>query len=186
MRIDRKILITFLTTILVGVIIIVSFSSVATINLSESASWDAGQITLEEELLNLDRLARDQALLVNEYFEQILADMNLLANFAEDLINSRISVVPRLSYIGIPSQDPDFTPPPGLQFSELYGTEVSYATSAYFVPGINSVNQISDEMGDLIDATSNLDYITIDIATPSRLYRTLYSLVKGSRYESAR
>ena len=169
MRIDRKILITFISTILVGVIIIVSFSTIATVNLSKSASSDASEITLEEELLNLDRLARDQASLVNQYFEQILSDMNLLANFADDLVNSRLSITPRESYVGIQAQDPNFSDPPGLQESPIYGTEVTYAASAYFVPGIDSVDQISNEMQDLIDITSNLDYIfqTLFSSNPS-------------------
>lgn len=165
MRIDKKILLTFLTTILVGMIIIVSFSSFATINLSGSASSDAGKITLEEELLNLDRLARDQALLVNAYFEQILSDMNLFANFAEDLVNSRIPILPRESYVGIKSQDSNFSNPPGLQHSPLYGFEVSYAASAYYIPGIDSVDQISNDMAELVNTSSNLDY----------LFQTLFS-----------
>ncbi|MFV2015362.1 MAG: hypothetical protein ACC656_08040, partial [Candidatus Heimdallarchaeota archaeon] len=159
MRIDRKILITFLTTILVGMVIIVGFSSVSTAKLSESASMDAGKITLEEELLNLDRLAKDQALLVNAYFEQILSDMNLFANFADDLINSRIPVTPRESYTGIRAQDSNFSDPPGLQYSPIYDIDVSYAASAYYLPGIDSVDQISNDTAELINNTSNLDYI---------------------------
>ena len=74
MKINKKIMITFLGTIMIGVLIIVSFSSIATILTSQSAADNAANITLNEELLNLKRLAKDKSVLVDAYFEDNFID----------------------------------------------------------------------------------------------------------------
>ncbi|MHA2202281.1 MAG: tetratricopeptide repeat protein [Candidatus Hodarchaeales archaeon] len=178
MRIGQKIIVTFLATILLGVIVIVSFSSIATFLFSSSAADDAAQITLEEELLNLDRLAGDKSTLVDSYFEEIATEITFLANYAEDLFNGRIPIESRPSYYG-ETTDESTTPP---EFNPITGR--SYYASAWYIPeaqpntslpGYRPLSSLSDQqIWSLVNISSNLDYAFKTVYSSNPVYLTFY------------
>ncbi|MHA2244169.1 MAG: tetratricopeptide repeat protein [Candidatus Hodarchaeales archaeon] len=172
MRIGRKIIITFLGTILLGVLVIVSFSSIATILFSSSAADEAAQITLDEELLNLDRLAGDKSTLVDSYFEEIATEITFLANYAEDLFNGRIPIKPRPSFYG-ETTDESTTPP---EFDAVSGR--SYDASAWYIPEFdpvsNPLNSLDNEIMSLVNISSNLDFAFKTLYSSNPVYITFY------------
>jgi tetratricopeptide (TPR) repeat protein len=153
LKINQKILLTFLVTILIGILIIVGFSILSTVQFSESAADDATKITLSEELKNLDRLAKDQALLLQEHFIQMKSEINFLANYAEDILNDELNIGPVTSYYGDASNDDNWVAPPN--FVE---TQVSYEASAWYVPNIDSIDELSATTWTFVNKSSNVDY----------------------------
>ncbi|MHA2275689.1 MAG: hypothetical protein ACXAC2_07985, partial [Candidatus Kariarchaeaceae archaeon] len=165
---------TFTLTIFIGLIIIIGSSSIFTISFYRTASDDAGEVVLDEELINLERLVKDKALLIEGQFDQLTAEVRYLANYAEDLFNGRIPVTPRDTYIGIGSQDPSFQAPPNIEFSPMQNAEVSFEASAYYVPEITSITEIDTGPTSMITNSSYLDFAFQSIFTANPLYMDAY------------
>lgn len=173
-KLDTKIMITFISTILLGLLVIVGTSSSLTISFSNSATDDAGNVLLEEELINIERLVKDKATLIDEYFDQITAEVNYLAKFAEEIFNDRLPLSPRTSYIGVPSLDSNFEYPENFQHSQLQNRVSSFETSAYYLHGLDSVDNIDQNTQTYIDKSSNLDFAFKSIFTANPLYIDAY------------
>ncbi|UCE12300.1 MAG: VWA domain-containing protein [Candidatus Heimdallarchaeota archaeon] len=171
-KIGKKIIVTFLGTIIIGVLVIVGFSSIATIIFSSAAADEAAEITLDEELLNLNRLARDKSSLVKSYFEEIATEITFLANYAEDLFNGRIPIQPRPSYYGETTVE-STTPP---EFDAETGR--SYYASAWYIPefhpDLNPLSSLNNKIWSLVDISSNLDHAFKTVYTANPVYITFY------------
>ncbi|MHA2074858.1 MAG: tetratricopeptide repeat protein, partial [Candidatus Hodarchaeales archaeon] len=186
MKINKKIMITFLGTIMIGVLIIVSFSSIATIISSQSAADNAANITLEEELLNLDRLARDKSILVDAYFDEIASELNFLRNYAEDLFNGRISLETRQSFYGETSNES--SEPPEMFYDPIDDRWISLYASGWYIPEAQPnisrsdarepvyipITSLSAEIWDLVNISSNLDYAFKSIFESNPVYLSFY------------
>lgn len=155
-------------------VIIIGSSSAFTISFSNSASDDAGQIILEEELINLERLVKDKALLIEGYFDQFIAEIRFLSNYAEDLFNGRIPIESRDTYIGIPSQDPSYEAPANMAFSQMQNAEVSFEASSYYVPGITTIADIDSNLMSMITNSSYMDFAFKSIFAANPLYIDAY------------
>ncbi len=172
MKIGKKIIITFLGTIIIGVLVIVGFSSMATIIFSSAAADDAAEITLNEELLNLNRLAKDKSSLVKSNFEKIASEITFLANYAEDLFNGRIPIQTRPSYYGETTVE-STTPP---EFDPVIGR--SYYASAFYIPEFdpdsNPLSSLNNKIWSLVNISSNLDFAFKTIYDSNPIYETFY------------
>ncbi len=186
MKISKKIIVTFLGSIVIGVLVIAGFSSIATILFSQSAADEAAQITLNEELLSLDRLARDKTIFVNAYFEEIAAQLNFLKNYAEDLFNGRIPIETRPSYYGETSTES--SEPPGMHHDVVNDRWISYYASAWYFPDAQPnasrsdlkepeyvpLSELSDEVWALVNTSSNLDFAYKSVFDANPLILQIY------------
>ena len=186
MKIGKKIIITFLGTIIIGVLVIVGYSSIATMLFSQSTADEAAQITLDEELKNLDRLAEDKSALVDGYFKEIASQLNFLKNYAEDLFNGRLPLETRPSYYGETSSEPSQLPV--MEYDPVNDRWISYSASAWYYPDAQPnasrsdekepdyipLSSLSDEVWSLVNVSSNLDFAYKSIFNANPLIITIY------------
>jgi hypothetical protein len=150
-----KILVTFLGTLLIGMIISIVLSTVSVVSFSQDAADNSADTIKDEELLSLDRLAGDKSLLIEEFFNQIVSEMALLENMATDLFNGRLGVTQLSSYNNIATIDP--SEPPNIQYDEINDRTVSFEASGWYLPGISSLDEVDHDIWSLVNISSNLD-----------------------------
>jgi tetratricopeptide (TPR) repeat protein len=167
-----KILTTFLGSLLVGILITIIISTVAVISFSQNAADDSADTILEEELQNLNRLANDKSILIEEFFAQIAGEFVLLKSFASDLFNNRMNVSELPSYYGDIDLDPNI--PPNLKYDDKYDRIASYDASVWYVPGITSLSQVDINTMNLVNSSSNLDYVFKTLIAANPAYSSIY------------
>ncbi|MFW9993613.1 MAG: tetratricopeptide repeat protein [Candidatus Odinarchaeota archaeon] len=170
---NGKILVVFLGTLLIGIIAMVSFSAAGMISFSQSAASKSEEIILQEELLNLDRLAKDKAIVINEYFVEIISEANFMTDYATDLFNGKINAEPVKSYFGDADAGPGLENPP-MVYSELHKLEVSYEASAWWQFGLENINNVPSSVMQQVNQSSNLDYVFKILFDQNPLYLWTY------------
>ncbi|MHA2253238.1 MAG: tetratricopeptide repeat protein [Candidatus Kariarchaeaceae archaeon] len=153
-------------------LITIILSTTSVVSFSQNAADDSADTILDEELENLDRLTNDKSLLIDEYFGQILSEFSLLEKFTDNLFNERLNVSELPSYYSIPSIDP--TVSVILEHDDVNDREVSFKVSGWYVPEISSIDQVSDEVMNLVDISSNLDMAFRTLYQANSAYSNLY------------
>ncbi|MCY3414345.1 MAG: tetratricopeptide repeat protein [Candidatus Heimdallarchaeota archaeon] len=168
LNLRNKIIITFLGSLLVGILILTVVNAIQ-ISQFSNTSGDITYNAMEaEELSNLDRIASDKALLVYEYIRAVVTDINMAFEFADALFKGEISVDAIDSHWAdssidpwVPQQDPNYDL--DLFVSDYYGLGSAYwGASTIYLPNINNAAEyagINQATQDLIDLSSALEYV---------------------------
>ena len=169
-----KIIVSILGTLLIGILLVVSVSSVLVFNFSSESADQTFQTMKQEELSNLQSIATDTSLLVDEYIQSVKTDILLARDFATDLFNGRVNATPISSYWA--DSKLDTRTPPGKFVDDYYGLGVaSWDVSTIYAPGVTSNSQFTQFMQDhksLIDVSSNLEFIfkTLHASNPNYIW----------------
>ncbi|MHA1991604.1 MAG: tetratricopeptide repeat protein [Candidatus Hodarchaeales archaeon] len=164
---NGKILFTFLGSLLVGIILMVSISTVASIGFTLQAANNVAENSLNEALKTQMDLVRQKASVVNESLNEFSTDISFLASYAEDLFNDRISVDPLPGFplgYGI-ENDPEWIEPIGYNFSEKHHQKISLEVSGFYMAnstpnGVTTIDSIRNDpdLMSLVNQSSNLDF----------------------------
>jgi len=165
-------------TLLVGIILTVGLSSFFIVRFSKNTADNSSEVMLTEELLSLDRLARDKSSLIEEYLGQIASEFKFLSSFATDLFNNRMKVTKLNSFYGDNRVDSN-TPSDYPKYEQKNDRQVSYEASAWYSPQINPdgnspLRVIGESEMDLIDKSSNLDIAFRTLYSANSAYTNLY------------
>ncbi|MDH5402446.1 MAG: tetratricopeptide repeat protein, partial [Candidatus Heimdallarchaeota archaeon] len=169
---QKKVLVTILGSLLLGIVIIMGLNISSVRNFSTESTDITFNAMKNEELENLARIANDRALFVNEFFKIIADDLNSQWSYATELLNGNINVTPIESYWADPDIDARIAP--GEFLDEFYGP-VSWEVSTIYLPGISNsleYGAIDESTKSLIDETSNLDFIykTLHASNPEYVW----------------
>jgi tetratricopeptide (TPR) repeat protein len=164
---NGKILFTFLGSLLVGIILMVSISTVSSIGFTLQAANNVADNSLNEAKRTQMDLTRQKASVVNESLNEFLTDINFLASYASDLFNGNISVSPRNDFplgYGI-ENDPEWIEPANYDFSAKHNQPISLEVSGFYMSnstdnGITTINSIRNNQSlmELVNRSSNLDF----------------------------
>ncbi|MFX0100124.1 MAG: VWA domain-containing protein [Candidatus Hodarchaeota archaeon] len=156
--ISRKIKRNILGFMIFGVISIALVAFGSSWFFSENSANTSSGVLLDEELDNLNRLVKQKAIVVNEYFKEYTSQVEYLAGFASDLFNDRIPAIPRRNYYGdLDVATVKETPP--LVYSEKHKRMVSFNYSAWYFPNISLESECNASVISLVNKSSNLDFV---------------------------
>jgi len=172
-----KVLATILGTLLIGIIISVSITSITITQFANQSSDLTFNTMREEELNSLDRLALDRSLLVEEYFAAVSTDVEVMFDFASNLFNNNITGQPRTTYWADPAIDAR-QPPGSNTVSDYNGFGfASWDYSTIFVPGVENptdYNNLPQTTQEMINQSSMLDYVFQSIHASNPNYIWIY------------
>ncbi|MCK5239327.1 MAG: tetratricopeptide repeat protein [Candidatus Thorarchaeota archaeon] len=147
MDISKRIVITFVIVSLIPILFISAISTYTIVNVSNENAADAAVALENEEIANLERIAGDTALFIEERMQNYIDGVYLMENYAEDLFNGRISATPQHSYYWDSTVELAETgmSVPGIEYNDLYYYElensvvmspgmISYNVSTYYMP----------------------------------------------------
>ncbi len=184
MDISKRIIITFVTVSLIPILFISAISAYTIFNVSNENAVDAAAALESEEIANLERIAGDTALFIEERMQSYIDGVYIMENYAEDLFNGRIIADPQEVYFW--DQDleaADGHPVPGLNPSvydpEYNSNYISFETSSYYMPrnyyptpGDPLTLDTTTEY--LLNVSSNMDNIFRSLRNMSSDYIWLY------------
>lgn len=155
--IRRRILISFVLLLVIPVIILSGLNIAGILILSRDNAQDSGEALRLEELNNLQRIANDTSLFIEETFQKVSDEATTLADYTSDLFNGRINAAPRPYYYWDASKYPSI---PGLYYDPFYGIDVSFEVSCYYVPPTtmnSSYDDLSPGAVEILETSSNID-----------------------------
>ncbi len=171
-----KILVSILGTLIVGILLVVSVSSYMVFNFSTESADQTFEVMKQEELSNLQVVAKDTSLLVDEYIKGVRTDIKMAWEYATDLFNGRVNATPIESYWADSSVD--LRTPPGKFVEDYYGLgPASWDVTTIFAPGVTTPGQFGQFQQDhrsLIDTSSNLEFIFKSIHASNPNYIWIY------------
>ncbi len=150
MDISKRIVITFVAVALIPILVISVFSATTIFNVSNENALEASAALESEEIANLERIAGDTSLFIDERMQNYIDGVYMMEQYAEDLFNGRINATPRHSYYW--DSDAEFAETgmvvPGVQYNDLYYYEldngvvmspgmISFDVSTYYMPRPN-------------------------------------------------
>ncbi|MFW9907200.1 MAG: cache domain-containing protein [Candidatus Thorarchaeota archaeon] len=134
MDISKRIVITFVVVSLIPILFISAISITTIFNVSNENAADAATALQNEEIANLERIAGDTALFIEERMQNYIDGVYMMEEYAEDLFNNRISADPQESYFWdpdlqgyVPGLDPLYNP-------EYDSYDISFDVSCYYMP----------------------------------------------------
>ncbi|RDE15447.1 MAG: hypothetical protein C4K49_06360 [Candidatus Thorarchaeota archaeon] len=98
MDISKRIVITFVTVALIPILVMSGLAAYTIYNVSSENASDAGDALEAEEKANLERLANDTALFIEESMQSYIDGVYIMEKYCEDLFNGRINASPQESY----------------------------------------------------------------------------------------
>ena len=168
-----KILVTILGSLLAGLIIMISLSTVVVIHFAEDSADDTADAMRDEELKNLDRLTADKAELVDVHFKEVEAEMHLFESYVNDLFNGEVNTSHYTSYNGVTTIQAEL-PPGGLVYEQKYNRSVNYESSVWYIPGLSSLDELDNDTRELINLSSNLDIVFKTIRESNPAYSGIF------------
>jgi tetratricopeptide (TPR) repeat protein len=175
-------MIAFLLLLILPVTFLAGLNTVEIVITSDSNANDSANALKEEELANLDRLAADEGVFIEETFQQYVSEVTMLDNYTEALFSNEINATTRRSYywneIGYPGRE-------GVPNTDYYDSpDISFDVSCYYlppsqIPGGNAINfdpdtDLSLEMERVINTSSNMDTMFINMHEANQDYVWIY------------
>lgn len=138
MKISKKIIIAFVAVSLIPMLFISAISVMTIFNVSNENANDAAAALQNEEIDNLQRIAGDTALFIEERMRNYIDGVFLMEQYAEGLFNGRINATPQDFYFWNPTLEAGRGHPvPGLDpgYNPDYDSyDISFETSCYYMP----------------------------------------------------
>lgn len=138
MKISKKIVIAFVAVSLIPMLFISGISVMTIFNVSNENANDAAAALQNEEIANLQRIAGDTALFIEERMQNYIDGVYMMEHYAEDLFNGRINATPQEYYFWDPAEEAARGHPvPGLDsdYNPDYDSyDISFETSCYYMP----------------------------------------------------
>ena len=98
MDISKRIVIAFVTVSLIPILVMSGLAAYTIYSVSNENAGDAGDALETEEKANLQRLANDTALFIEESMQNYIDGVYMMEKYCEDLFNERINATPQASY----------------------------------------------------------------------------------------
>ncbi|NHJ84669.1 MAG: tetratricopeptide repeat protein [Asgard group archaeon] len=166
MRIRERIMVTFIILLILPPIVMITASSVRISQLSKENAEDSSAALLTEELEHLQRLSSDESQKINEFFDQVVAEVTMLDNYTEQLFENKISITPYQSYWWDSVLEFAETGRiiPGISYNADYDSDISFDCSCYYLPRDKITSALggdpfawTPELEVLLNYSSNMD-----------------------------
>ncbi len=177
MDISKRIIIIFVTVSLIPILFISAISVTTIFNVSNENAADAAVALENEEIENLQRIAGDTALFIEERMQNYIDGVYLMEQYAEDLFNGRVNATPQDYYFWNPTLEAsNGHPVPGLTpaYDPLYESyDISFETSCYYMP-----RNYYPTPGDPFDFSSNptTEYFLNVSSNMDNIFRSLHEM----------
>ncbi|NWF96771.1 MAG: cache domain-containing protein, partial [Candidatus Thorarchaeota archaeon] len=174
MEISKRIVVAFVSVALIPILAISGISGVTIFNLSNENAADASAALRAEELANLERVANDTALFIQERVQNYIDGVYMMEKYAEDLFNDRINATPQHSYYWDWEEEYAETGMlvPGRHYEERYGSsDISFNVSCYYMP-----RPYYKTPGDPFDWSASTEYFLNTSSNMDNVYRALHKM----------
>ncbi|WP_455143372.1 tetratricopeptide repeat protein [Candidatus Hodarchaeum mangrovi] len=187
MKISQKLLITFITLLIIPVSILAILSGIQIILLSEENSNDSAKALKTDSLEQLQRMVQDEGIFVNETFKQWISEVKMLDNYTEVLFNNEINITPQHTYYWdkVLENTNSGLVVPGLINNYNYDPpEISWDVSCYFLPREYAPTpanpfDLSLKMQTILNASSNMDNAFKSLHAANTNYVWIYAGFEG-------
>ncbi|MFW9848191.1 MAG: tetratricopeptide repeat protein [Candidatus Thorarchaeota archaeon] len=176
MDISKRIVITFVIVSLIPILFISAISVNTIVNVSNANAGDAAEALQNEELANLERIAGDTALFIEERMQNYIDGVYMMERYAEDLFNGRINATPQEIYFG--DYDLEVSQshtPPGVNpsvYDPIYDSNyISFDTSCYYMP-----RDYYPTPGNPLNLDSNTQYFLNVSSNMNNVFRALHEM----------
>ncbi|UCE09582.1 MAG: tetratricopeptide repeat protein [Candidatus Thorarchaeota archaeon] len=189
MDISKRIVIVFVAVSLIPILVISAVSGLTIFGVSNDNAADSAAALESEELANVQRIAGDTALFIDERMQQYFDGVFMMEDYSEALFNNRMNATPQDSYWWNPVLEAgQGHPVPGLTsaYYDIYeSTQISFDVSCYYMPR-EFYNNPSDPY-DLdpatqyfVETSSNMDNIYRSLRQMNEDYIWLYMGIDSS------
>ncbi|MHA1975480.1 MAG: tetratricopeptide repeat protein [Candidatus Hodarchaeales archaeon] len=185
MNLQKKILFTFISLLVVPVVFLAAISGIEILLLSEANSADSSDALIEDNLDNLVQLSSDEGIFIDETFKAFSNEITMLDSYTENLFNNDINITPSETYYWNPALEFANTGRsiPGYAPDLTYGIDVSFDTSCYYLPREQMQNSdpfdLSSEMQTILDTASNMDNMFKNLHEANPEYIWIYAGFEG-------
>ena len=182
MKISKRIVITFIVVALIPILVISTLSILAINNVSNSNATDAAGELKAEELSNLERLANDTGLFIEERWKNYVDGVYMMEAYCEDLFNGRINATARYNYYWNQTEEPNwgdltFETDPNI-VNAYYSDFITFQTDCYYMPRFawnnNDPHDLDAGTQYALDVSSNMVNIFKSLHAMNPDYRWLY------------
>ncbi|MEM2143200.1 MAG: hypothetical protein QXQ81_08095, partial [Candidatus Thorarchaeota archaeon] len=137
LEISKRIVVTFVLVSLIPILAISAISVITITDASNESALLASDALRNEELADLERLANDTAIFIQEKIQNYIDGVYMMERYAEDLFNARILATPQHSYFW--DWELEFAQTgmlvPGRHYVERYdSSDISFEVSCYYMP----------------------------------------------------
>ncbi len=175
MKISRRIIVAFVTVSLIPMLFISGISVMTIFNVSNENAGDAAQALKNEEVANLQRIAGDTALFIEERMKNYIDGVYIMEKYAEDLFNGRINANPQDYYFWDPALESSRGHPvPGLDPSynpDYDSYSISFETSCYYMP-----RNYYPTPGDPFNLDTTTEYLLNVSSNMDNVFRSLHEM----------
>ena len=189
MDISKRIVITFVAVALIPILVISVFSATTIFNVSNENAIEASTALENEEKANLERVAGDTSLFIEERMQNYIDGVYIMERYAEDLFNGRINANPQESYFWDPVVEGTVPGLPTTYNPDYDSNSISFDVSCYYMPRNNYPtpgNPLSLDANTeyYLDVSSNMDNVFKALHEMSSDYIWLYMYFDASVCDS--
>ncbi|UCE12804.1 MAG: tetratricopeptide repeat protein [Candidatus Heimdallarchaeota archaeon] len=186
MNLRNRILITFLLLLTTPVLILAVVNGVELLILSDANARDSSEALTNDQLENLARVSYDEAVFIDETFNQFGNEITMLELYTEGIFNGNINITPTHSYYWNDAQElaQSGLTIPELRYDPSYGFDISYEVSCYYLPrehmrGAADPFDLSPFMQNILDLSSNMDNMFKALHEANSNYVWIYAGFEG-------
>lgn len=174
MEISKRIVVTFVLVSLIPILAISAISVITITDASNESALLASDALRNEELADLERLANDTAIFIQEKIQNYIDGVYMMERYAEDLFNARILATPQHSYFW--DWELEFAQTgmlvPGRHYVERYdSSDISFEVSCYYMP-----RPYYKTPGDPFDWSPSTRYFIEVSSNMDNMYRALHEM----------
>ncbi len=174
-----------MTLLVVPVIFLALLSGTQILLLSQENSQDSSDALRADSIANLERIASDEALFIDETFKQYESEIKMLDRYTESLFNGEVNITPGHSYYwdsALEFAETGYNVP-GLAYDSDYESYISFDVSCYYLPKEhmrgNDPFDLSSQMQEILNSASNMDNMFRSLHKANRNYVWLYAGFEG-------